>query len=391
MHRRAASAHALAPTLDAAVDVQRRLIDDLKAGRDPNVENPPIADYIAQWIAGRQTIKPDARRRYTQSYQHQIKPLRIGKLRLQQLTREHVRQWVQAAAELPSQDDPARTLDPYSIRNAFAVLRAALNTAVHDGLLPVNPCSGIELPAPNDGEITPLSPEEVHALLDLVDTYEGDQAHRLAALYHVAIKLGLRQGELLGLRWRDVDFRARVVRVTGQQKRAGRASGKTSKAHRSLPLTDDLIRMLRAHQLSQGEERRLMGAGFNQADLVFVSEVGTPILPRNLYRQYTAFQRRAGLCTPCSVCHGSGARPTDRKRQQGPCPACDGHGSIATYRFHDLRHTYAALALAAGVELFTLSRQMGHSSISVTADRYGRLYHGAADNAAAIERYLRKA
>ena len=74
-----------------------------------------------------------------------------------------------------------------------------------------------------------------------------------------------------------------------------------------------------------------------------------------------------------------------------PCDSCAGHGVIARFRFHDLRHTFAALSLASGLDIFTLSRRMGHSSISVTSDRYGHLYKGKDDDAQAIDRLLKRA
>lgn len=381
-------------SLKEAMQAQRELIADLKAGKDPNADNPTISAYVETWVEQRR-VGASTKRRYRQSWQWQIATQRIGRLRLRQVTKKHVDEWVRALEAQPRQDDPDRTLDAYSVIHAFAVLRGALNTAVADGLIPANPCKGVELPQPNDEEITPLSPVEVDALLGLVDAYDLDKAtgiyrpHRLAALDHIAIRLGLRQGELLGLRWKDVDLERRELRVVGQMQQGARKKGKSKRAHRTLPLTADLVRVLRAHQQNQAEERRIMGEGWNKADLIFVTENGTPISASNLWRSYTALQRRAGLADSCEACAGTG-RLGDRKRAP-KCEACDGHGKIARYRFHDLRHSYAALSLAAGVELFTVSRRMGHSSISVTADRYGHLYKGRDDDAQALDKLLKRA
>lgn len=381
-------------TLKEATQAQRALIRDLAAGRDPNADNPQISAYVEAWVEQRR-VGVSTKRRYRQSWQWQIATQRLGRLRIRQVTKKHVDEWVRALEALPRQDDPDRTLDAYSVIHAFAVLRGALNAAVADGLIPTNPCKGVELPQPDDEEITPLSPAEADALLGLVDAYDLDKAsgsyrpHRLAALYHVAIRLGLRQGELLGLRWQDVDLERRELRVAGQMQQGARKKGKTKKAHRTLPLTADLVRILRAHLQNQIEERRLMGEGWNKANLVFVTENGTPIGPSNLWRSYTALQRRAGLANPCEECQGTGR--IGEKKKAPKCAACEGRGKIARFRFHDLRHTYAALSLAAGVELFTLSRRMGHSSISVTADRYGHLYQGQTADAEALDKLLKRA
>lgn len=382
-------------TLREAIQAQRELIAELKAGRDPQADNPTIAAYVETWIAGRKKLAPSTRRRYTQSWRYQIKPLRLGRLRLRQLTRDHVREWITALGALPRQDAPGQLLDPYTVRNAFAVLRAALNGAVRDGVIGANPCAGVELPDGEHAEIEPLTPAEVATLLGLVDAYDYDRAtdtyrpHRLAALYHVAIRCGLRQGELLGLRIQDYDPKRRELRIGGQLQRGARTKGKTKKAHRTVPVSPDVARVLAAHLQNLVEEQRLNGGEWNQAGLLFVSENGTPLTASNLWRAYTALQRRAGLVRPCDACRGAGTVGAGKKAQ--PCAACTGRGVIARFRFHDLRHTYAALSLAAGIDLFTLSRRMGHSSISVTADRYGHLYAGKDDDAAALDRLLKRA
>ena len=92
------------------------------------------------------------------------------------------------------------------------------------------------------------------------------------------------------------------------------------------------------------------------------------------------FQRRAGLTNPCTICDGNGRKGNSTE----PCAACEGYGVVSSFRFHDMRHTYAALSLAAGVDIFTVSRRMGHSSITVTSDRYGHLMPGNESEAARL-------
>lgn len=347
-----------ATDLRTALKRQRLLSDDLKAARDPNAENPKIAAWVQTWIDGKQKLTASTLRRYRQLLRHQIEPHRIGRLRLRQLTREHVEAWIRELKAQTRQDDAARTLDAHTIGRAFGLLRAALNTAVERGYILKNPCHGVELPQPDDEEIEPLTPVEVETLLAYVDTLDKGHPHRNAALYHVGIRCGLRQGELLGLRWKDVDLIRRELRVSSQIQRGTRTRTKSKQSRRTLPLTADLAKVLEWHRQNQIEERTVSAEGWNAAGLVFVSERGTAISPRNLDRQYKAFLVRAGL---------------------------------PTKRFHDLRHTYAALSIAAGVDLFTLSRRMGHSSIAVTADRYGHLYQGHTQDVESLDRLLKRA
>ena len=345
-----------------ALKLQRQLVDSLKSGVDPNAENPTIAEWVKTWIDGKQKLTDSTVKRYRQLLTWQIEPHRIGRLRLRQVTHEHVEAWIRALKAQTRQDDDDRTLDPHTIGRAFGVLRAALNTAVERGKIGANPCKGVELPQPDDDEIQPLTPEQVNILLDALDTADLDKAsrqrrpHRNAALYYVAIRCGLRKGELLGLRWKDIDLKRRVLYVAGQVQEGKRTKTKTKRG-RAVPLSSDTIAALEWHKANQAEERAIAPEDWNAAGLVFCSETGHALSQSNVTRQLDGLLRRLDL---------------------------------PDIRFHDLRHTYAALSIAAKVDLFTLSRRMGHSSIAVTADRYGHLYQGNTDDADALDRLLHR-
>ncbi len=175
--------------------------------------------------------------------------------------------------------------------------------------------------------------------------------------YHVAIYCGLRQGELFGLRWKDADLERKELRVAGQIQRGTRARGKTKRAHRAIPIAAETIRVLKWHQQNQEQERRISGKGWNAGDLVFSCEVGTALNPKMIGEQFDTLLRR---------------------------------NELPDVRFHDLRHTYAVLSIAAGVDIYTLSRQMGHSTISMTADRYGHLYQGHSQDLEALDQLLKR-
>lgn len=179
------------------------------------------------------------------------------------------------------------------------------------------------------------------------------------------------------------------MKVGGQIQNKRRVNGKSKHAHRTVPVSADTAHALAAHLQNLAEEESLNGAGWNADGLLFVSENGTPLEHSNVWRTYTALLRWCGLTTSCSNCNGSGR--TSKKTDAPPCSSCEGRGVVAAFRFHDLRHTYAALSLAAGVDLFTLSRRMGHSSITVTADRYGHLFAGKTDDADKLDSLIRRA
>ncbi len=157
----------------------------------------------------------------------------------------------------------------------------------------------------------------------------------------MAARLGLRRGELIGLRWSDVDLEGAQLRVASQiqqiRGQSVRTSVKTRAGNRTLPLDHDLVAILRDHRRNQEEEQRLLGPAWQDHGLVFPSECGTPLSPRSLARQVDRLLAAAGL---------------------------------PRRRLHDLRHTAATLMLAAGVPMVDVSHMLGHSSAEVTARVY---------------------
>jgi integrase len=174
------------------------------------------------------------------------------------------------------------------------------------------------------------------------------QGKRLAALYWTALLLGLREGELLGLRWQDVDLDRQTLGIAGAISRQKQANGrsrlvlvptKTQAGARTLPLPALLCSILREHKAGQDEERR--GPGWEEHGLVFPSERGTPLEAGNLVsRSFKPALKRAGL---------------------------------ADMRFHDLRHTTASLLLASGVDTKTVSAILGHTSPAFTLATYAHV------------------
>ncbi|NJN17253.1 MAG: site-specific integrase [Oscillochloris sp.] len=191
--------------------------------------------------------------------------------------------------------------------------------------------------------LAPLTLEQAHVLLNAV------KGHRLEALYRVALSLGLRRGEVLGVRWVDVDFTQRTLRVaTALQRQDGKlvlSEPKTRSSARTLPLPEVLVQTLQVHQQAQERQRAELGDAWNEHGMVFPTEVGTPLEPRNLIRHFKGVLKRAGL--PEST------------------------------RFHDLRHSCATFLIAQGVHPRVVMEILGHSQISVTMNTYGHVVPAA--------------
>lgn len=187
-----------------------------------------------------------------------------------------------------------------------------------------------------------LSPDQARTFIDAA------RGESLEALYNVALSLGLRMGEALGLRWQDIDLDRRTLIVNRILERIGRGDGsklmlvepKTSRSRRTVNLPDAAARALRAHKVRQLEERLMAGARWQDQGLVFPSTIGTPLEPHTLHDDFKRILVKAKL---------------------------------PDIRFHDLRHSAASLMLAQGIPLRSIQEVLGHSSITLTANLYAHV------------------
>lgn len=206
-------------------------------------------------------------------------------------------------------------------------------------------------------ETIPLTLDQVDQLLTQI---EGE---RLEALYVVALATRLREGEILGLRWRDVDFARRVltIRTQVQRTREGLAIRelKTRSSHAVVPLAAFAAEALCVHRVRQGETREAAGHSWRGMGLIFPSSVGTPMEPRNLVRDW------------------------HRQRERLNAPSCT---------FHDLRHICASILHARGISPKDIQAVLRHSQLSVTMDLYTHIFADTQQaTAAAMDGVLRSA
>src|SRR5262249_19588964 len=214
------------------------------------------------------------------------------------------------------------------------ILRIALNRAMKWGLVARNTATLTVPPKLIRKQFRSLTPEQARRLLDAAS---GD---RLEAVYTVALSLGLRLGEVTGLRWQDVDcgmltVNQSIYRVSGKGMVA--AEPKTERSRRTLHVPDGVVRALRVHRVRQLQERLAAGSRWQDRGLVFTSTIGTPLDQRNLQDSFKTLLSKAGL---------------------------------PEVRFHDLRHSAASLLLAQGVPMCAAMELLGHSNISPAADIY---------------------
>ncbi|MHB8380655.1 MAG: tyrosine-type recombinase/integrase [Acidimicrobiales bacterium] len=306
----------------------RRKIDDGLLLKDEDVK---VAELFERWFDDvmRHQIAPSTFSNYQTVVRMHILP-RLGSKKLVELNVSDVDKLLSMKAD--------SGLSASTVRRIRAVLAQCLDQAIRWELVHRNVASLSRSPKMVRHEGRTLSPDQARRLLETL------RGHRNEALYALMLSTGLRRGEALGLRWSDFDRSTGVLRVSRQLKREGSllvtTDTKTSLSRRAVNLPDPMLKALFAHEERQQAEREWLGEAWIDSGYIFTSSVGTPIDPRNLYREFQAVCRSAGF---------------------------------GDWHPHELRHSAASLMLAQGVKIQVVSQVLGHSSIRMTADVYGHI------------------
>jgi len=323
----------------------RRKLTEAIADRDRGLnydsEGLTVGEYLARWLEDsvRGSVKITTHASYDALVRLHICPT-VGGTKLAALTAAHVQTLYRRKLD--------EGLAPKTVKYIHTTLHRALKQAVRWGLVPRNAAADADPPRVSTPEMRPLSPTQAGTLLQ---TAKGN---RLEALYVLAVTTGIRQGELLGLGWEDVDLESRTVRV---RRTLTLAKGgprltepKTPKSRRQIRLTTGAVDTLERHRERQEAEQAAAGGAWNAWGLVFCTRRGTPIRRDNLHdKHWKPLLRRAGL---------------------------------PDIRFHDLRHTCATLLLTKGIHPKVVSEMLGHSSIAITLDTYSHVIPGMQEAAA---------
>lgn len=324
-------------------EVQARLANDLPATDAKDT----IANWSRHWRET--TLEASDYKKQTKSQYAQLATVHIERsplladLKLKNLKASHIEGWlVELRKKSPiNARDKSRKLSDSTVRTCYTVLRAQMNIAVRDNMLARNPVEAIKRPRVPKGKqtVAKIDPETIAAVIDKTTVSRYHNAIVLTSL------LGTRIGETLGLRWRDIDEKTRQITLrkttTGQGTDIGLGDVKTERSARPIPLTEEILRVLKAQrkllvesQLKAGDRWSKQGDG-----LVFRTELGTIVDDRYLLRAMASAAKRAGA--------------SDKVTN------------------HTLRHTAAQTWLEAGVHIKAVSDLLGHSSISITGDIYG--------------------
>lgn len=344
------------PTRKAADAYAAKVIDQLNSGTYVAPAKMTLSVYLDQWLEVQRTrLKPSTWESYRAVLRGRVVP-DLGSLGLQQVTTAHV-DVLYARLLREGRADGKGGLSARSVRYTHTVLRRAFKDAVRKQLAPRNPTDAADPPSASAAKAPTMrtwSAAEVGRFLAAVS---GD---RLSAAWRVAASTGMRRGEVLGLRWRDLDLdldgaRASLSQTVIEGDKAPRFSTPKGGRGRSVALDTATVDALREHRKEQVAERMLLGPAWQELDLVFCREDGSPVWPRTFSRAFGRHAAAAGL---------------------------------PVIRLHDLRHTWATLALGAGVHPKIVQERLGHAAISITLDVYSHaipaMHEDAADRVAAL-------
>jgi integrase len=327
-------------------DVQARLVKlqrEQQLGMPVVDERETVGHFLDRWLEDsvKRSVRPKTHTNYAQYVENWIKPA-LGRERLAKLSPQQVEKLMDKML--------TAGLSPRTAQHAHAVLRRALGQAEKWGMVGRNVAKLAQPPRQKKPEAVWLDDQQARKLLEVARTpgtgrgKSKDHGNRFEALYTVALMLGLRKGELLGLRWSDVDPAKRTLRVNVALQRVdGKlilVEPKSARSRRTIPLPEGVAEALRRQRAQQLAERMKAGPAWEEHDLVFATKLGRPVEQRNLHRNFHELLDQAGL---------------------------------PRVRFHDLRHSCATVLLAQGVPARVVMEILGHSQISLTMNTYSHV------------------
>ncbi|MBA2693071.1 MAG: site-specific integrase [Rubrobacter sp.] len=321
-----------------ASDKLAKVLSDCAEGIVYEDDNMTMDEYLDRWLKGsvRGSVRKSTYDRDAYLVSNHIRPT-LGRIKLKKLSPAHVQGFYREKLDAG--------LSPSTVHKIHAILHKALAQAVKWHMVPRNVTEATDPPKPTPKEMRPLSTEEVHRLL------EAARGDKLEALYVLAVTTGMRQGELLALKWQDIDLENTTLSVRRTLTRDGGrftiGEPKTKKSRRSIRLTTQAAQTLKEHLSRQLRDIEMLGDRYEDRGLVFTTETGAPVIPSNLRRRsFAPLLKRANL---------------------------------PSIRFHDLRHTCATLLLTKGVHPKFVQELLGHATIAITLDTYSHVLPGMGD------------
>lgn len=313
-------------TKKAAEEELPRILNELNQGVYVEPSKLPYSDFLDSWHQNKKNkVSANTHETYKHMIDKHIKP-NLGRFKLNKLNSLAIDNFY---SKLEEEGKSTAT-----IKKIHSIIRASLEYALQYQLIKRNPASVVKTPTVKHKDIKVWDETQMITFLDFVE----DEWDHL--VYHLALYTGMRKGEILGLKWQDIDFINNKIRVMRSYSKTGFSEGKTKNAIRVIDIGKDTIDLLIKRKKVVSANKLQLGEDYDDQDLIICRAVGDPVDVRNVNRRFDKFVERSKL---------------------------------PKIRFHDMRHTHATLMLKMGVPVKVVSERLGHGSIEMTLNTYTHL------------------
>lgn len=315
-----------------------KLENQVNEGKYIEPSEQPLEEYLNEWLRSKKgNLGDQTYDQYKYFCKDYIVP-RLGHRKLGRLKTSHIKSFYSDLRE-------SSTLSAGSIYRLHTAFKSALSSAVEDEMIPKNPVKYKDAPKKPADEMKYWNEESAWKFLEIA---EEDRTY---IAFYLAIKTGMRQGEILGLKWNDIDLEKRTISMQRQLKHDG-SDFKPPKnnSRRTFAISEKTIEQIKKHYLMIKKERMRNADVYKDQGLVLPTGLGSPLIPRNLNRTWYRLRKKA---------------------------------RVEEIRFHDMRHTHVAIAIKSGEPLQSIAQRIGHKSIQQIAQTYGHLLPGIQETAAA--------
>lgn len=305
------------------------VVNEINAGTYLEPVKMTYKDFLEDWLENKKnSIRSQTHINYVTIAKTHVIP-ELGSLLVQQLNPLVLQKFIKGLTH--------KGLSSGYIKKIIDVLNGSMEKAKRLGIISANPVEFVERPRITKEEMKVWDTKEVEQFISIA------QFDRLYIAFLLAITTGMRQGEILGLRWKDIDFENNTLCIRQTLSHDGKtlnSEAKTKSSLRSIHLPDETLQALKSHRVLILQEKLKSGKQYKDNDLVVCTTVGTPVTPRNLSRTWYRLIKQS---------------------------------TVTPIRFHDLRHTHATLLLKQGIHVKVVAERLGHSNTRMTLDTYSHV------------------
>ncbi|SDC69277.1 Site-specific recombinase XerD [Candidatus Frackibacter sp. WG11] len=328
-------------TKKEAQKIMAKLIHEMETGTYVEPSKMTTAELLQKWLKEycKPNLAPSRYANYREIIERHFIP-ELGSIQLKNLKPMHIQSYQSKKLTTGRQDGKPGGLSKTTVEKHNRILSQALKYAVKLQIIKSNPADPIKAPSPEEPEIKYLNKEQVNKVL------KETKDKWIYNFIYISVNTGMRRGEMLGLRWKDIDLNKKTIQVRQISQRI-RNEGiifkkpKTKSSERLISISNNVVKAIKKIKREQSENKLLLGPNYyTKQNLVFCNEDGSPANPQGVTRRFKRVAKRAGF---------------------------------KDIRLHDLRHTHATLLLQEGVHPKVVQERLGHSSITQTLDTYSHV------------------